>query len=139
VQLPPSFAFEPGVAEAFFGDLRGRFSGPVACEPRHPTWFEPAADRLLAAHQVARAAADPAPDPRAATPGGWPGFRYIRLHGSPRIYYSTYGLDRLAALARTLDPKSPETWIIFDNTALGAAAEDALALSEILAANDAPA
>ena len=139
VQLPPSLAFDPGLVEVFFRDLRGRFSGPVACEPRHPSWFEPAADRLLATHRIARVAADPAPDPRAATPGGWSDFRYIRLHGSPRIYYSTYGSDRLAALARTLDPESPETWIIFDNTALGAAAEDALALSEILATNGAPA
>jgi uncharacterized protein YecE (DUF72 family) len=138
VQLPPSLAFDPGVAERFFGDLRGRFSGPVACEPRHSSWFEPAADHLLAAHQVARVAADPARDPRAAAPGGWRDFAYVRLHGSPRIYYSAYGPDRLAALARTLDPECPETWVIFDNTALGAAAEDALALGEILVAHDAP-
>jgi uncharacterized protein YecE (DUF72 family) len=135
VQLPPSLAFDPGVAERFFGDLRGRFSGPVACEPRHSSWFEPAADDLLAAHRVARVAADPARDPRAATPGGWRDFTYVRLHGSPRIYYSAYGPDRLAALARTLDRRAAETWIIFDNTALGAAAEDALALGEILAAD----
>lgn len=139
VQLPPSLAFDPGVAETFFGDLRNRFSGPVACEPRHASWFEPGADRLLVTHRIARVAADPAPDPRAAIPGGWQDFAYVRLHGSPRIYYSAYGPDRLAALARSLDPGCPETWVIFDNTALGAAAEDALALSEILAAaSDAP-
>jgi uncharacterized protein YecE (DUF72 family) len=138
VQLPPSLAFESGVAERFFGDLRGRFSGPIACEPRHSSWFEPAADDLLTAHRVARAAADPARDPRAATPGGWRDFTYVRLHGSPRIYYSAYGPDRLAVLARTLDPDCAQTWVIFDNTALGAAAEDALALGEILAENSAP-
>jgi uncharacterized protein YecE (DUF72 family) len=137
VQLPPSLAFDPGVAASFFADLRSRFSGPVACEPRHSSWFEPAADRLLATHHVARVAADPAPDPRAATPGGWSGFAYVRQHGSPRIYYSAYGPGRLAALARTLDRRASEIWVIFDNTALGAATEDALALGEILAA-DAP-
>jgi uncharacterized protein YecE (DUF72 family) len=138
VQLPPSLAFDSGVAERFFGDLRGRFSGPVACEPRHASWFEPAADGLLATHRIARVAADPARDPRGATPGGWRGFTYVRLHGSPRIYYSAYGPDRLAALARTLDPECPETWVIFDNTTLGAAVEDALALGEILTTHDAP-
>ncbi len=133
VQLPPSLAFDPGVAASFFTNLRGRFSGPVACEPRHSSWFEPAADQLLAAHRIARVAADPARDPRAATPAGWPDFAYVRLHGSPRIYYSAYGPERLAALARTIGRRAAETWIIFDNTALGAASEDALALGEILA------
>ena len=138
VQLPPSLVFEALVAEAFFGDLRRRYSGLVACEPRHSSWFEAAADALLSAYEVARAAADPARDPRAAAPGGWRPFRYVRLHGSPRMYYSPYGAERLAPLAQTLEPASLETWVIFDNTALGAAAEDALILREILeAAGDA--
>ncbi len=139
VQLPPSLTFEPKIAEAFFDALRRGFSGLVACEPRHASWFEPKADRLLAMHRIARVAADPAPDPRAASPGGWTPFAYIRLHGSPRIYYSEYGADRLAAVAQTLKPAVLETWIVFDNTALGAAAEDALALQQILGTTDAPA
>lgn len=137
VQLPPSLAFDPAVAEPFFRDLRRSFPGLVACKPRHSSWFEPAADLLLAAHRVARAAADPARDPRAAAPGGWRPFSYVRLHGSPRVYYSQYGTDRLIALARTLDPAAAETWVIFDNTALGAAAEDALAFGEIVDAGGA--
>jgi uncharacterized protein YecE (DUF72 family) len=132
VQLPPSLAFHAPIAEAFFRDLRRRFSGLVACEPRHASWFERAADALLSAYEVARVAADPAPDPRASAPGGWRSFAYVRLHGSPRMYYSPYGAERLAELARTLEGADRETWVIFDNTASGAATEDALILREIL-------
>src|SRR5689334_16524473 len=35
VQLPPSLAFDPPVAEAFFAALRQRHAGPVVAEPRH--------------------------------------------------------------------------------------------------------
>jgi uncharacterized protein YecE (DUF72 family) len=132
VQLPPSLAFDAPIAEAFFADLRRRFAGLVACEPRHASWFELPADALLAAFEVARVAADPARDPRAAAPGGWRPFGYVRLHGSPRMYYSPYGAERLAELARTLEADRRETWIIFDNTASGAAAEDALMLRDII-------
>jgi uncharacterized protein YecE (DUF72 family) len=135
VQLPPSLAFDPSTAEAFFAGLRRRFSGPVACEPRHPSWFEPAADALMVAHRVARVAADPAPDSRAAQAGGWPGLVYVRLHGAPRTYYSAYDPERLADLARRLDGAAAETWVIFDNTALGAAAGDAMAFQRLVAAD----
>ena len=39
VQLPPSLAFDDGIARAFFAALRTRTAAAVACEPRHPTWF----------------------------------------------------------------------------------------------------
>jgi uncharacterized protein YecE (DUF72 family) len=54
VQLPPSLAFDRAVVEAFFATLRERHRGPVACEPRHATWFEPEADALLRGFAVAR-------------------------------------------------------------------------------------
>ncbi|MDP3660424.1 DUF72 domain-containing protein, partial [Phenylobacterium sp.] len=90
VQLPPKLAFDAVVAARFFDDLRTRWSGSVACEPRHASWFEGAADDLLIAHRIARVAAHPAPHPLAASPGGWSGLAYWRLHGSPRMYASDY-------------------------------------------------
>ena len=86
-------------------------------------------DALLAAHRVARVAADPAKVPAAAEPGGWPGLVYYRLHGSPRIYYSDYDAAYLDALGDRLAAhraSGAATWCIFDNTALGAAAINAL-------------
>lgn len=113
--------------------MQRRFSGPVACEPRHGSWFTPYADALLTDHHIARAAADPACVAAAAFAGGWPGLSYHRLHGSPHMYRSGYGLDVLADLARTLiAADAPESWCIFDNTTLGFAAADALTLADLL-------
>ncbi|HEU4456437.1 MAG TPA: DUF72 domain-containing protein [Longimicrobium sp.] len=131
VQLPPSLAYDAEVAEAFFAALRERWPGAVACEPRHPAWFAPDAEALLTEMRVARVAADPAPVPAAAEPGGWGGLVYRRLHGSPRTYYSAYGEDYVAALAPRLAEEAAAgapSWCIFDNTAAGAATADALAL-----------
>lgn len=99
VQLPPSLGFDPAVAAGFFADLRARSAVSLACEPRHPDWLTPQADGLLRDLGVARVAADPARVPGAGEPGGWPGMTYYRLHGSPRIYYSAYSREDLAALA----------------------------------------
>ena len=128
VQLPPSLTFSADVAERFFAALRDRFDGDVALEPRHPTWFEPAAERLVTKYRVARVAADPAVVPAAAEPGGWDGLVYYRLHGSPKVYYSAYPDEYLEALAKTLvrAAKSADVWCIFDNTAAFAATANAL-------------
>jgi uncharacterized protein YecE (DUF72 family) len=135
VQLPPSFAYSSGVAGAFFSELRKRFTGSVVFEPRHPTWFAADVERLLIDHQVARVAADPAPVPAAALPGGFRGLTYYRLHGSPRMYYSAYSPAYLEALAETLAgaARSAPAWCIFDNTALDAATPDGLLLIERIA------
>ncbi len=130
VQLPPSFAFDRRVVGRFFDTVRASWEGDVVCEPRHPSWFDTAPDRLLAAVRVARVAADPAPAPGAERPGGWPGLIYYRLHGSPRKYWSKYEepfLDRLHAELAAV-PAGIPAWCIFDNTASGAALQDAYAL-----------
>jgi uncharacterized protein YecE (DUF72 family) len=132
-QLPPSLALEGRAAATFFKVLRKRYAGHVACEPRHATWFTPRANELLARHDVARVAADPAVVPAAAEPGSWPGLHYLRLHGSPRIYWSAYQPDQIARYANKLTQSdAAERWCIFDNTVLGAATENALALRGML-------
>lgn len=132
VQLPPSLAFDPGVAASFFRSLRDRGADLVACEPRHPSWFAPEAERTLIANRVARVAADPAVVPEAARPGGWPGLKYHRLHGSPRIYDSSYPDEFLEGVKSRLsaDADGAPTWCIFDNTAQGAATGNALDVLE---------
>jgi uncharacterized protein YecE (DUF72 family) len=128
-QLPPSSAFDTEVAGRFLDDLRQTYPGPVALEARHPSWFDEAAERLLIDAQVARVAADPPRAPADGRPGGWTGLAYWRLHGSPRLYYSAYDDDRLTAVRQALDRSTAETrWCIFDNTASGAAASNALAV-----------
>lgn len=131
VQLPPKLGFEAGVAERFFADLRGLTNVGIVCEPRNPTWFENEADSLLRRFHVARVAADPALGSAAAVPGGWPGLRYWRLHGSPAIYRSSYADEAIDGYARQIGVAIAEglkPWCVFDNTAASAATGNALSL-----------
>ncbi|HWG85396.1 MAG TPA: DUF72 domain-containing protein [Deinococcales bacterium] len=135
VQLPPSLKLDAAAASAFLAGLRERYAGPVALEPRHPTWFSGEGDQLLAEFRVARVAADPAVVPEAAEPGGWPGLAYYRWHGSPRTYYSPYeeaDLQRLASAVNHQLASGSEVWCILDNTAAGEATVNALRLAELL-------
>jgi uncharacterized protein YecE (DUF72 family) len=137
VQLPPTLEFDARVARSFFVALRKRFDRGVALEPRHASWFDRRADRLLIEHEVARVAADPPRVDGGGEPGGWGGLAYFRLHGSPRIYYSPYEdayLDGVARKLRDLQRGRNPTWCIFDNTASGAATGDALSMHERIAA-----
>jgi uncharacterized protein YecE (DUF72 family) len=133
VQLPPSLAFDARVARAFFTALRRRFDRNVALEPRHASWFEARADLLLDDFKIARVAADPPRVEGVVDPGGWAGLAYFRLHGSPRMYYSSYEDSFLEALAIKLDAllrRRIPTWCIFDNTTLGAATANAFSTLE---------
>ena len=142
VQLPPSFAFEAQPVRRFFDLLGELFTGAVVCEPRHPSWFTPAADRALVACRVGRVGADPARSPQADEPGGWLGADgdgrgavvYYRWHGSPRMYWSRYDLGWLRARADALKrwPPDADCWCIFDNTAGGGAISNALELHTLL-------
>lgn len=137
VQLPPNLAFDAAVAKRFFASLRTRHAGPVACEPRHPSWFEADAEKLLVKHRIARVAADPpVGSPAAATPGGWAGLAYYRLHGTPRVYFSDYPAELLgqwAAKLRESAAAGAETWCIFDNTAGSHAVGNAIETKALVA------
>ena len=134
VQLPPSLRFEARVAGRFFELLRARYGGDVVCEPRHETWFSRLAEAMLVRFTVARVAADPAPTAGGDLPGGWAGIIYHRLHGSPRKYWSKYDGARIGALAQAIRslPRAVDVWCVFDNTASGAALENAWELNDLL-------
>ncbi len=134
VQLPPSHEFDSRRVTRFLTLLRTRHAGPIAWEPRHETWLSPAAERLFVDFSISRVAADPPRAPGLEQPGGWTGFIYYRWHGSPRVYWSEYSLGVLEQHAQRLTTTATETWTIFDNTAAGAAAGNALTLVELLQA-----
>lgn len=133
LQLPPSLALDARTASAFFRAFRHRCQAPLACEPRHASWFTAQAEALLVRYAVSRVAADPAPVPEAATPAADPAWRYWRWHGSPRMYYSAYSDAALRELAQRVMPgRRAATWVIFDNTAQGFAVADAARLQALL-------
>jgi uncharacterized protein YecE (DUF72 family) len=135
VQLPPSLAYDEQVARTFFGALRDRHPAHIAVEPRHASWFTPQAESLLGGHRIARVLAEPVRHAGGEQPGGWPGLVYLRLHGTPRVYYSPYRPEQLAQLADRIALEAragSEVWCIFDNTASGAATGNAMDLLALL-------
>jgi len=133
VQLPPKLGYDAGVARAFFSAFRELHEGTIVCEARNAEWFSAQADALLGDYRVARVCADPAVVPEAAVPGGWRDVAYVRLHGAPRMYYSSYDSQAIERVKMLLDCSGArDVWCIFDNTASGAAAHDALLLQQLL-------
>jgi uncharacterized protein YecE (DUF72 family) len=140
VQLPPSLSFDASVVMPFLDVVRKEYKGPIACEPRHATWFSSAVAALLEGYGISRVAADPPPVSEATVPAGWPRLAYVRLHGSPRKYWSRYDEDDIATLAATVRSAATaeEVWCVFDNTASGAAIENAWELRERLMVDSPP-
>ncbi|WP_375452272.1 DUF72 domain-containing protein [uncultured Devosia sp.] len=127
VQLPPSLAFDGARDAAFCHALRKRCQGRIVIEPRHVSWASPDASAILKQNAIERVYADPQ-DPALRDAVDTAGFIYLRLHGAPKIYYSTYSSAELATAARLLRTAAAGSWCIFDNTASGAALRNALAL-----------
>jgi len=130
VQLPPSLRFDPQVARQFFQNMKRLIDVDIVCEPRHPTWFTPAAADLLHGRNVSYVVADPAVMPLENI-AAESGVVYLRLHGSPEMYHSSYPesyLDEVAARMRGDAGAGRKVWCIFDNTASGAAVPNALSL-----------
>lgn len=130
VQLPPKLAFQKESAGAFFAAFRARSLVPIFIEPRHPSWAAAGASELLQDFAVKWVYADPQQaDLQAAAISD--GAAYLRLHGSPKIYYSAYVAEKLQNFADLLKAGAGHRWCIFDNTASGAALKDALSLLDL--------
>jgi uncharacterized protein YecE (DUF72 family) len=131
VQLPPSLEFDRRCAARFFDRVRQHHRGAIVCEPRHESWFTATVEQLFVESGVARVATDPTRIAAARHPGGFTGLAYYRLHGSPRKYWSRYSPGRIDSWAREIRalPTKCRIWCIFDNTASGAAIENALELA----------
>lgn len=140
VQLPPKLGFDADVAGSFVGRLAERFRCMIALEARNPGWFGEEATALLARAGVTRVIADPAKGqegPHVPTTASI----YVRLHGAPRVYYSSYDPAYLAQLAHDMRVHAlagRTVWTIFDNTASGASMPNALAVAAGAPARPAP-
>lgn len=134
VQLPPTLVFEKDNADKFFRALRRIYKGCVVCEPRHASWLEKGAQKTLAAHsigpvltEIPAAGHDPLENAAPKAP------LYVRLHGTPRKYYSSYSTEDLQHLADFLDGhKERQSYVVFDNTAGPAGVRNALELQGLV-------
>jgi uncharacterized protein YecE (DUF72 family) len=138
VQLPPSLEFDAAHAERLFVQLGRAGAGQVVLEPRHSSWFSQRVEELLLRQRVARVATDPARAAGSSEPAGCADVAYFRWHGSPRLYFSSYPPEAIQVLCRQVRAAAgaaarPDVYCFFDNTALGAAAINALSLKAELA------
>lgn len=126
-QLPPSLRFDQEIFSSSFDTVRNLDQGQIVIEARHKSWACEEAIALLQRFSIDRVLADPAMVWEAADFPHPP--RYIRLHGKPKIYYSSYTEKEILA---TLQIGGPSSWCVFDNTASGAAIENALTAIDAL-------
>jgi uncharacterized protein YecE (DUF72 family) len=125
-QLPPSLTFDADALETAFQTMRNADKGPIVIEVRHESWASAEALDLLKSYAIDRVLADPAPVWSAEDFEHPP--KYLRLHGKPRIYSSSYTDEEIRSYSKLL---TPDSWCVFDNTASGAAIENALTMLEM--------
>jgi len=126
-QLPPSLKFDAQVVRRFLGWLpEGK---RYAIEPRHATWFEPQALKVLERGGVALCIAD--------SGGRFPSgehltadFTYLRFHGGERLYASRYSPEQMAAWAEKLVAWKQPAFVYFNNDFHGYAVKNALELKQ---------
>lgn len=134
LQLPPTLAFDAEGGDRFWSALRKIYGGLAVCEPRHASWQEDGAGKQLVRHGIAPVltgipAADE--DPLRGMKKNIP--LYVRLHGTPRKYHSSYGTEELARLADFLAGHAGRPrYVVFDNTAGPAGVRNALQLQNLL-------
>jgi uncharacterized protein YecE (DUF72 family) len=132
-QLPAALARDDALLERFASHLCAWPGARHAIEFRHPSWFCDQVAAQLTKHRVAAVQSDSADWPmwKAVTAD----FVYVRLHGHRATYASAYGPRGLAPWARRIRAwlaEGHDVHVYFDNTALGHAVTDALALRRML-------
>jgi uncharacterized protein YecE (DUF72 family) len=128
-QLPPTLTFENKVFDVFCNFLPKNKC--IAIEARHPSWLEQQAQSSLKMHNIAWCISDTAgryPYLEAVTSH----FIYIRLHGSSKLYVSEYTENEMNNWAEKIKTWDMETYVYFDNDAMGHAPKNALRLKNLL-------
>ncbi len=132
-QLPGNLGCDLERLDAFLRALHAWRRVRHAIEFRHPSWFCDEVAGLLRERGVASVQSDAARWPR------WDAVTtdlvYVRLHGRPQTYASSYGERPLRAWARKVRRwrrEGRDVHVYFDNDARGAAPRNALRLIELL-------
>lgn len=129
-QLPPSLRRDDEVLGAFLALLpRGRY----VMEFRHESWECSEVYALLDSYGVGHCVVSKPNYPVDCTATGQVG--YVRLHGSRKMYASSYSeaeLQEWASRVRRMKTGAETVYVYFDNDAQGHAVGDARRLKELL-------
>jgi uncharacterized protein YecE (DUF72 family) len=112
--------------EIFYKTIRERFHGPIALEGRNLSWMSKESIELMKEFNLSKVDADPEKCPGEISSE----IKYYRLHGSPEIYKSDYDLEFLDQLFEKMSQHHGDVWCIFDNTTLGHATNNAVAIMQ---------
>lgn len=126
-QTPPSFAYSEAALSSIISHLNPRFANVV--EFRNSSWWQPEIwEQLLANNIVVSGTSYPGlPD---TLPERQP-VGYFRLHGVPHLYHSPYEEAYIRKIAGALS-NSEKAFVFFDNTASGAAINNAQYLQQLV-------
>jgi uncharacterized protein YecE (DUF72 family) len=125
-QLPPQAAFTADNLQRIIQQVDSSFMNVI--EFRHPSWWNKEVFDILTAHNISFCSIS------------YPGLPdevimnnhlvYYRFHGVPQLYKSEYEKKQLRKVAETIseNEKVKEAYIYFNNTASGAAINNALYL-----------
>jgi uncharacterized protein YecE (DUF72 family) len=120
-------AFDADALDSAFKTIRDRENGQIVIEARNQSWASDEAFQLLKDYAFDRVFADPSPVWQREDFDAPP--VYLRLHGKPRIYHSSYTDEEIRSFAHM---SASDSWCVFDNTASGAATKNALAMLDSL-------
>lgn len=127
-QLPPSFSFNKNRLRLVVDSMDSSFKNVV--EFRHESWWQDEVITKLSDKNITFCNVSYPGLPTSilqTTPIG-----YIRMHGSPRLFYSEYTKEEVETLYRQVsDVGFKEVFIYFNNTASTAAIINALQLKQL--------
>lgn len=129
LQFPPTQPFDPFFFENLLESVRHSFLGSLVIEPRHSSWHCKEAIELMQMFNVSKVVADPERcefSKRESVDYG--GVSYLRFHGTPDTYKSSYGDEVLRELKDKILSTKQDLWVIFEPTSFGHATENALKL-----------
>ena len=122
-QLPPSYTFSEERLDRILAALEPGFISVV--EFRHSSWWQQFVYDRLSEHGIIFCSTSYPDLPQDIITMG--GMSYLRLHGIPRIFYSSYTMEEQSAILDVLNAREglKEAFVYFNNTASQAGIVDA--------------
>ena len=129
-QMPPGFHCSENALALICAELNPEF--PNVVEFRHASWWQQKVYDQLAIHNITFCSINYPKLPETIVVNT--AFPYVRMHGTPRLYYSGYADKTLKTLTDRLnqDAKIRQGFIYFNNTASGEAILNARSIGEML-------
>jgi uncharacterized protein YecE (DUF72 family) len=129
-QLPPTIVYTEEKLEQILQYLKPNFTNVL--EFRHTSWWNNDVSKILAEHGLIFCSVNHPKMPN--TIFGHTNKVYIRLHGNPEMFYSSYSTEFLTKLSQFILEKKElsEVFIYFNNTASTSGILNALELQQII-------